>query len=254
MREGRFYAPITESAAAEIVKLTWPKGSPNNVNNEELADLLNYIFSGFERHRRLDLVATRQARKSIGEFATRMTKLEQDLTKLKHAAVLQAALILGGCEVGAAGEVYQALGLQPMDLDTPLVSIWSIDGGLREFDPRVEVTVPRLLTAVSLMKRWANAAVDAPVVMSRISAIEMLIGNSLPGFYKMYFGKRFGAGTAGGSYPNGPGIRFVRACLSAASVTRPGGEPYSNGTIRKYWANSQTLKFRRTPDKRHKNY
>jgi hypothetical protein len=104
------------------------------------------------------------------------------------------------------------------------------------------------------MKRWANAAVDAPVVMSRISAIEMLIGNSLPGFYKMYFGKRFGAGTAGGSYPNGPGIRFVRACLSAASVTRPGGEPYSNGTIRKYWANSQTLKFRRTPDKRHKNY
>jgi hypothetical protein len=228
---------INETAAADIVRQTRATAS-HNVDTERLAEDLNCTFWCFERERTDDLVASQQARKSIEKFASRMRKLERDLTESRLAPVLQTGLMRGACQVGATDEVYQALGL-PEDPDKP-------------WDPRVKLAVPRLLTAVGLMAHWARAAMDAPVAMSRMSAIEMLIGISLPHFYKMHFGKPFGAGTAGDRRADGPGIRFVRACLAAAAITRPDGKPYSEETIRTYWANAQTLRFRRGADKSRK--
>lgn len=236
MRERRWYTPINESAAADIVKQTQASGSPN-VNTDLLAVNLNETFRCMETQWRLDLTSSRQSYKSLEAFASRMTKLERDLTSV----ALQENLTSGGHLAGASDEVYQSLGLEPVAPD----SFW--------FDPRVELTVARLLTATRLMRCWAKAAVDEPQYSGgKFTAIEMLVGQGLPHFFEKHFGKRFGAGTAGDRSANGPGIRFVQACLAAASITRPDGKPYSVETIRTYWQNAQKHRYRRATDKSRK--
>src|SRR5260370_23560667 len=112
MREGRLYTPIEESAAAEIVRQTRASGS-RAVDTEGLTRELNFLFSSFQWWWGCDLAASRQGNKSIEAFASRITKLERDLTKSRRAATLQTGLMLGAYQVGATDEVYQAVGLQP---------------------------------------------------------------------------------------------------------------------------------------------
>jgi hypothetical protein len=223
IRERRLYTPIDESAAAKIVRQTRASGR-RKVDTEKLAEDLNYLFLSIWCYWSYDLAGSRQGIKSIKTFASRITKLERDLAKPRLASVLRTSLILGGYEVGATNEDYQALGLQSKDPDTPI-----------ERDPRVMIIEPQLLAAVRLMGRWARAAVDKPVPRDLpMSPIRILIGQGIPQLFEAHFGKRFGAGTAGDRRANGPGIRFVRACLAAASFTRPDGKPYSEETIRTY--------------------
>src|SRR5260370_37180948 len=101
------------------------------------------------------------------------------------------------------------------------------------------------------MAGWARGAAGKPVVGDLpMSPMRILIGNGLPHFFEKYFGRRFGAGTAGDRRADGPGIRFVRACLAAASITRPDGKPYSEETIRTYWQDAQKRQRRATDKSR----
>jgi hypothetical protein len=234
MRERRWYKPIDELAATEIVRQTRASGT-SNVDVHLLTADLNVLFSDMEAQHRLGLTTSRKSYKSLEAFASRITKLERDLIT---SLALQERLMHGGYGVGASDEVYQSLGQRVIDPDFP---VW--------LDVRVKLTLPRLLTAISLMRRWAKAALNGPHISSSTSAIEMLIGQGLPHFYEKHFGKKFGAGTAGDRSADGPGIRFIRACLAAASVTRPDGKPYSVETIRTYWQNARKRRRRRAPDK-----
>jgi hypothetical protein len=112
------------------------------------------------------------------------------------------------------------------------------------------VAVPRLLTAITLINRWAIGALKSyQVPKNRYSGIELLVAQGLPHIFKKHFGKPFGAGTAGDRGADGPGIRFVLATLTAAFITRQDGKPYSAETVRTYWQNTQKKRSRRTPDK-----
>jgi hypothetical protein len=209
------------------------------VDPKELASSLNFLLGFMDWVWRQDLAGSRQAYKIFKVFADRITKLERDFTHSKHAALLQTSLILGAYEVGLTDEAYQVLGLDHLDLGRSIM-----------LNPRA------LISVIGLVARWARAASDSYRSRTEhVPRIELLIGVALPQLFQEQFGKRFGAGTAGDSRANGPGIPFEQACLAAASITRLDGKPYSEETIRTYWQKQQkgSGKRRRAPEKMQKN-
>ena len=220
-----WYKPIDKAAAAQIVAHTRFLRSPE-IDTEVLADGLNLRFHAIDLRRRYDIASSKEAFKSLEVFVSRMSRIENDLLKSKQALALQTQLQWGGYGVGASDDVYKAIGLEPPDEMNPFG------------DDRVELAVPRLLKAISLVTQWAKAALDSPRIPLQGSAVEILVGQALPDLFEKHFGTRFGAGTAGDRGAEGPGIRFVLASLTAASITRPDGKAYSAETIRTYWQNS----------------
>jgi len=89
---------------------------------------------------------------------------------------------------------------------------------------------------VALLAEWGEMAIKSgPPPSSALSPISVLIGKTQPRVYTKHFSLPFGAGTAGDGKSNGPGIRFVVASLTAASIVGPNGKPYSEETVRTYW-------------------
>jgi hypothetical protein len=230
-----WYKPIDKAAASQIVAQTRVLRCPE-VDTELLTDDLNFLFHLVDGFRRNDIASSKEALKALEVFASRMTRIENDLLKSKQALALQTNLAWGGDRVGTTDDVYRAVGLEPPDEMPPFG------------DPRVELAIPRLVKAISLATRWARAAVDSPPGL-RYSPMEILVGQGLPHFFEKHFGRQFGGGTAGDRGAEGPGIRFVLATLTAASITRPDGKKYSPETIRTYWQKSAYRRQREAPEK-----
>jgi hypothetical protein len=237
MHVRRWCKPIDKHGATEIVNKT-RAAETQKVDIAGLEDDLNIALNHCEWQWKLDIAAARGSRKSLEAFVGRVRKIENDLIKSKHAAALQALLTLGAMNVGASDDFYQALGLGPDESGNPF------------FDQRIDVAIPRLLTAIALLRSWAKGALNrSGVGRSRYSALETLVAQFLPHLFKRHFGKPFGAGTAGNRVADGPGIRFVLATLTAASITRQNGKPYSAETVRTYWQNAQKQRSRRAPER-----
>ena len=236
-----WYSPVTETAAADIIRKTRiPSG--RNPDPSALAGDLNDIFLFCQWQWRLQFSTSRKAREAATVFASRTKRLNDEFEDPKFSSAIESFLIFGGHKLGAPNETYRQFGIEDIDPDTPL-----------EFDQRVEFIVPRLFAAISLIAKWARAGIRQMEVGSPRSAIEILIGQGLPFLFEKHFKRSFGAGTAGDVEADGPGIRFVIACLKAGSITRSDGKPYSVETVRTYRQEFKAKKFRRSDKSRKKD-
>jgi hypothetical protein len=238
MNARRWYNPVTKTAATEIIKKTRISCDlpPDPV---ALAQDINVAFSSCEWLWRLQFSGSRTAHKIATTFASGAKRLNDQINDAKCFRPIETFVIFGAHAIGAPNETYRQFGIEDIDPRTPI-----------ELDSRVEVIVPKLMAAVSLIAKWARAGLKQREIGSPRSAIEILIAQALPYFFTKHFEHPFGAGTAGDKNADGPGIRFVMACLEAGSIRRSDGEAYSAETVRTYWQAFKAKKLRRSSKSR----
>jgi hypothetical protein len=128
--------------------------------------------------------------------------------------------------------------------------------GIRDYDlfeflnPLSEPGIARIASSVRLLKKLTVLAIKSRPPKATNSAVEMLTASLLPYIFERNFEVKFGIGTQGARGTDGPGVRFVLACLDASGIKQASGEKYSAETIRTYWQNRRKGKMRRRePDK-----
>jgi hypothetical protein len=66
------------------------------------------------------------------------------------------------------------------------------------------------------------------------------VGITLPATYEKHFRRRFGASHVNGKL-DGPGIRFVSACLQCKQIINSDGRPFARGTIISHYKQARQL-------------
>jgi hypothetical protein len=230
----RWFKPIDENSAAKIVRETRVRGR-SKVDLKKLSDDLNLVLEAVEDYWRVDLARSRRSRKKLEIVDATVRKLRTALINSDDAPGLQGYLL--SCAHEATSEqFYRDLGFGPLE-DPDEEPAW---------DPRKPLVVSRVLVAIDLLSRWTARALkwDWPLPRSTYSPV-ILASMHLPAFYEEHFGQPFGAGSGSKDVSDGPGIRFIRATLTAADITAPNGKPYSAETIRTYCQIGRNLTPRR---------
>ena len=231
-----WYTRLNEEGAAQVIRKTRAPTS-RKVDPQALADDLNDAFYGHMAYVSMDVRSRSHSFNALKLAASRAKALS---IALKDADDVLVYLRYAAREQWRANDNYRSL---IASLECP------------EANDRIGAgdAVSTATEGVGLIVQWANRAIARGRPPPRNPApIVELIGKTLPTVYTEHFGLPFGAGTAGDGSPDGPGIRFTVAALTAGGITPKNGKNYSAQTVRTYWQNFHHQKARRGSDKRTK--
>jgi hypothetical protein len=93
---------------------------------------------------------------------------------------------------------------------------------------RSEEPLDDFLNRVRQISSWLDSKFSPPKSAAQLSPSVCLIGNDLPSIYERIFSQKYGKGEIG------PGQRFVKAVLAAASIQTDAGKPFEAATIKTY--------------------
>jgi hypothetical protein len=231
-----YEGPISVDAASRIVTQT-RAARRSSVDLELLAHDLNRRLYQYAIYNDLDKGSRSEAFKLLKNVAARSKSLHMAVTDPRFRTQIPR-LVKAAAEIDGSGGQFQDLGFAP----------WFSDFGHIQYATSEQV-VQRSLAGLGHFSEIAKKAVrGGPSPKLKRSAIETLVAKWLPEIFNKHFGARFGAGTAGDSAAEGPGLRFVLACLGEAAILAPNGKKYSAETVRTYWHTARRGKSRRIPD------